>query len=84
MKNFPLIGLGIATKGTAGHSLDTFFPCVSFKNGEDEYSQDYDKWDALLTGNVTAIKDATQLNVKDEVLNNIITVSYTHLRAHET
>ena len=46
MKNFPLIGLGIATKGTAGHSLDTFFPCVSFKNGEDEYSQDYDKWDA--------------------------------------
>ena len=80
MKNFPLIGLGIATKGTAGHSLDTFFPCVSFKNGEDEYSQDYDKWDALLTGNVTAIKDATQLNVKDEGLNNIIS----NLNANKT
>ena len=36
MKNFPLIGLGIATKGSSGNTLDTFFPCISFKNIEDE------------------------------------------------
>ena len=37
MKNFPLIGLGIATKGSSGNTLDTFFPCISFKNIEDEF-----------------------------------------------
>ena len=36
MNNFPLIGLGIATKGNSGNTLDTFYPCISFKNGEDE------------------------------------------------
>ena len=80
MKNFPLIGLGIATKGAAGHSLDTFFPCISFKNDEDEYSQHYDKWDALMTGNVNAIKDASQLNLKNEGLNNVIS----NLNANKT
>jgi 2,3,4,5-tetrahydropyridine-2-carboxylate N-succinyltransferase len=80
MKKFPLIGLGIATKGTADHSLDTFFPCISFKNDEDEYSQYYDKWDALMTGNVNAIKDPSQLNLKNEGLNNVIS----NLNANKT
>ena len=26
MNNFPLIGLGIATKGSSGNTLDTFYP----------------------------------------------------------
>ena len=48
MNNFPLIGLGIATKGTSGNILDAFYPFISFKNGEDEISLMYEKWDALL------------------------------------
>ena len=70
MKNFPLIGLGISTQGTSGNTLDTFFPCISFKNGENEFSQHYEIWDALMAGNVTAIKDVAQLNLQDEILND--------------
>jgi len=72
MKNFPLIGLGIATKGTSGNTLETFFPCISFMNGKDEFSQHYKTWDALMAENVTEIKDLAQLNIQDEILNNAI------------
>jgi 2,3,4,5-tetrahydropyridine-2-carboxylate N-succinyltransferase len=69
MKNFPLIGLGIATKGSSGKTLDTFFPCISFKNIEDEFSQYYEIWDSLMSENVAEIKDAASLNIQDEGLN---------------
>jgi 2,3,4,5-tetrahydropyridine-2-carboxylate N-succinyltransferase len=72
MKNFPLIGLGIATKGSSGNTLDAFFPCISFKNNEDEFSQYYEIWDALMNENVAEIKDAASLNLQDESLNTAI------------
>ena len=72
MKNFPLIGLGIATKGTSGNTLDTFFPCISFKNIEDEFSQYYEIWDSLMNENVAEIKDTASLNLQDESLNSAI------------
>ena len=72
MKNFPLIGLGIATKGSSGNTLDTFFPCISFKNIEDEFSQYYEIWDSLMSENVAEIKDAASLNIQDEGLNTAI------------
>mgnify|MGYP001346459711 FL=1 len=72
MKEFPLIGLGIATKGPSSKTLDTFFPCISFKNGEDEYSQSYEKWDALMSEDVTELNDATQLDLQNEDLQNTI------------
>ena len=72
MNNGPLIGLGIATKGTSGNILDAFYPCISFKNGEDEISLMYEKWDALLSEDVTEIKDIAQLNLQDESLKTAI------------
>ena len=72
MNNLPLIGLGIATKGTSGNILDAFYPCISFKNGEDEISLMYEKWDALLSEDVTEIKDIAQLNLQDESLKTAI------------
>ena len=72
MKNFPLIGLGIATVGASGKTLDTFFPCISFKDGEDEFSQYFEIWNALMAGNVTEIKDTLQLNLQDKILNDLI------------
>ena len=72
MNNFPLIGLGIATKGTSGNILDAFYPCISFKNGEDEISLMYEKWDALMNQDVTEIKDVAQLNLQDENLKTAI------------
>ena len=64
MNNFPLIGLGIATKGNSGNTLDTFYPCISFKNGEDKISLMYEEWDALMSQNVAEIKDVAQLNLQ--------------------
>ena len=72
MNNFPLIGLGIATKGTSGNILDAFYPCISFKNGEDEISLMYEKWDALLSEDVTEIKDVAQLDLQDKSLKTAI------------
>ena len=72
MNNFPLIGLGIATKGTSGKILDAFYPCISFKNGEDQISLMYEKWDAIMNQNVTEIKDVAQLNLQDENLKTAI------------
>ena len=72
MNNFPLIGLGIATKGNSGNTLDTFYPCISFKNGEDEISLMYEEWDALMGQNVTEIKDVAQLNLQNKNLNTAI------------
>ena len=70
--NFPLIGLGIATKGASGNTLDAFFPCIGFKNGKDELSQKYKTWNALMTDNVTEIKDTALLDIRDEILNHKI------------
>ena len=72
MKNFPLIGLGIATVGASGKTLDTFFPCISFKDSEDEFSHHYEIWNALMAENVTEIKDVDQLNLQNEILINVI------------
>ena len=70
--NFPLIGLGIATKGASGNTLDALFPCIGFKNGKDELSQKYKTWNALMTDNVTEIKDTALLDIRDEILNHKI------------
>ena len=79
MNNFPLIGLGIATKGTSGKILDTFYPCISFKNGSDQISLVYEKWDALMNQDVTEIKDVAQLNLQDENLKTAIDLSLIHI-----
>ena len=70
MKEFPIIGLGIASKGASGKTLDTFFPFISFKNGEDKYSQYYKKWDSLMTEDVTHLNDASQLDLQDQDLHD--------------
>ena len=70
MKEFPIIGLGIASKGASGKTLDTFFPCISFKNGENKYSQYYKKWDSLMTEDVTHLNDASQLDLQDQDLHD--------------
>lgn len=72
MNNFPLIGLGIASKGTSGNILEAFYPYISFKNGEDKISLMYENWDALMSQNVTEIKDVAQLNLQDKNLTSII------------
>jgi 2,3,4,5-tetrahydropyridine-2-carboxylate N-succinyltransferase len=72
MNNFPLIGLGIATKGSSGNALDTSFPYIVFKNGANEHDQNYKKWELLMDQDVIELKDPDMLDVQNDYFNNSI------------
>ena len=72
MNNFPLIGLGIATKGSSGNTLDTSFPYIVFKNGANEHDQNYKKWELLMDQDVIELKDPDMLDVQNDYFNNSI------------
>ena len=72
MNNLPLIGLGIATKSEVGQTLDTFFPLVVFKGGEEKYDQCFDDWNALMSEDVIEVKDPLLLNLQDDDLSDSI------------
>ena len=72
MNNLPLIGLGIATKSEVGQTLDTFFPFVVFKGGEEKYDQCFDDWNALMSKDVIEVKDPLLLNLQDDDLSDSI------------
>ena len=72
MNNLPLIGLGIATKSESGQTLDTFFPSIVFKGGEEKYDQCFDDWNALMSEDVIEVKDPLLLNLQDDDLSDSI------------
>ncbi len=72
MNNFPLIGLGIATKGSSGNTLDTSFPYIVFKNGGNEHDLNYEKWELLMDQDVIELKDPDMLDVQNDYFNNSI------------
>ena len=72
MNNFPLIGLGIATKGSSGNALDTSFPYIVFKNGGNEHDLNYEKWELLMDQDVIELKDPDMLDVQNDYFNNSI------------
>ena len=72
MNNLPLIGLGIATKSESGQTLDTFFPLIVFKGGEEKYDQCFDDWNALMSEDVIEVKDPLLLNLQDDDLSDSI------------
>ena len=72
MNNLPLIGLGIATKSEVGQTLDTSFPLIVFKDGEEKYDQYFDDWNALMSKDVIEVKDPLLLNLQDDDLSDSI------------
>ena len=57
MNKFPLIGLGLATKGSAGQTLDTFFPQIVSKCNGAEEEHMFASWEILMNG-----KDCVDVN----------------------
>ena len=72
MNNLPLIGLGIATKSEVGQTLDTSFPLIVFKDGEEKYDQYFDDWNALMSKDVIEVKDPLLLDLQDDDLSDSI------------
>lgn len=72
MKNFPLIGLGIATKGVSGKTLDASFPLIIFQHGKEELDKNYEKWDALMEQDLVELNDSKLLDLQDDALKNTI------------
>tara|TARA_B100000287_G_C20662182_1_gene790527 strand:- start:1441 stop:2448 length:1008 start_codon:yes stop_codon:yes gene_type:complete len=73
MNHFPLIGLGITTKGSSGKTLDASFPYIVFQNGENEHDQYYEKWDLLMDRDVIELKDLNLLDLQSNEFNSSIT-----------
>ena len=72
MNNFPLIGLGITTKGNSGNTLDASFPYIVFKNGGNEHDQNYEKWELLMDQDVIELEDSKILDVQNDDFNSSI------------
>ena len=72
MNNFPLIGLGITTKGNSGNTLDASFPYIVFKNGGNEHDQNYKKWELLMDQDVIELEDSKILDVQNDDFNSSI------------
>jgi 2,3,4,5-tetrahydropyridine-2,6-dicarboxylate N-succinyltransferase len=71
MEKLPLIGLGIATIGSSGQTLDVHFPFVVFSNGNGEHDHAYGSWDALMDQNTISLKDPSVIDLKDNGFNSI-------------
>ena len=72
MKNLPLIGLGIVTKGASGQTLDTSYPFVFFKNGKSTLDKAYEVLDALMAEDTLTVVDSSLIDLGDDNLNNSI------------
>ena len=66
MNQMPLIGLGLATIGASGKTLDVFFPLIAFAGGDLESSNLYDSWNQLMDDNILEIQDVEALNIEDK------------------
>tara|TARA_B100001029_G_C15063713_1_gene461160 strand:- start:4129 stop:5136 length:1008 start_codon:yes stop_codon:yes gene_type:complete len=75
MKNFPLIGIGIATKSKSNNTLDVYFPYIIFQNGKNELDKNFDKLNKLMDGDVFQFKDLSKL----KIINSDLAKSFLNL-----
>ena len=70
MNKFPLIGVGIATKGKSGKTLDAYFPFILFQNGENELDKHFQQFNDLIENDLMQIENINLLDIDDEEFNN--------------
>ena len=70
MNKFPLIGIGITTKGKSGKTLDAYFPFILFQNGEDKLDKYFQQCNDLMKNDLMHIENINLLEVDDEEFNN--------------
>ena len=70
MNNFPLIGVGIATKGKSGKTLDAYFPFILFQNGQNKLDKHFQQCNDLIKNDLMQIENINLLDIDDEEFNN--------------
>ena len=68
MNKFPLIGLGLATRGSTGQTLDTFFPKIVFKDDRTGEENLFESWEMLMDKNFCTVVDPVALKISDQKL----------------
>ena len=70
MNKFPLIGVGITTKGKSGKTLDAHFPFILFQNGENKFDKHFQQCNDLMKNDLMHIENINLLDIDDEEFNN--------------
>ena len=70
MNNFPLIGVGITTKGKSGKTLDAYFPFILFQNGKNKLDKHFQQCNDLIKNDLMQIENINLLDIDDEEFNN--------------
>ena len=70
MNKFPLIGVGITTKGKSGKTLDAYFPFILFQNGEKKFDKHFQQCNDLMKNDLMHIENINLLDIDDEEFNN--------------
>ena len=70
MNKFPLIGVGISTKGKSGKTLDAHFPFILFQNGEKKFDKHFQQCNDLMKNDLMHIENINLLDIDDEEFNN--------------
>ena len=79
MNNFPLIGVGITTKGKSGKTLDAYFPFILFQNGKNKLDKHFQQCNDLIKNDLMQIENINLLDIDDEEFNN----SFTNLETNK-
>ncbi len=70
MNKFPLIGVGITTKGKSGKTLDAYYPFILFQNGENKLDKHFQQCNDLMKNDLMQIENINLLDIDDEEFNN--------------
>jgi len=70
MNNFPLIGVGITTKGKSGKTLDAYFPFILFQNGQNKLDKYFQQCNDLIKNDLMQIENINLLDIDDQEFNN--------------
>ena len=70
MNNFPLIGVGITTRGKSGKTLDAYFPFILFQNGKNKLDKHFHQCNDLIKNDLIQIENINLLDIDDEEFNN--------------
>ena len=70
MNKFPIIGVGITTKGKSGKTLDAYFPFILFQNGTNKFDKNFQQCNDLMKDDLMQVENINLLDIDDEEFNN--------------
>tara|TARA_Y100000768_G_scaffold50527_1_gene32954 strand:- start:6568 stop:7575 length:1008 start_codon:yes stop_codon:yes gene_type:complete len=63
MKNFPLIGIGIITKGKSNKTLDVYYPVILFQDGKNKLDKYFQQFNDFMEDDLMQVEDPNLLDI---------------------